>query len=160
MVVSNPLQVLRTRMVLSTGHHHTSLTTILQREGPGALFRGFSPNLIGVTHGTVQMALYDQLKQRYKIMAGREELWTREHVLLAAISKMVACFSTNPCQVVRTVMQCEPVSGEVPSVRGVVRELREKQGLRAFYRGLVPHLLHVTPNVCIIFAVYEAIMKL
>ena len=28
------------------------------------------------------------------------------------------------------------------------------------FRGLVPHLLHVTPNVCIIFAVYESVMSL
>ena len=27
-------------------------------------------------------------------------------------------------------------------------------------RGLAPHLLHVTPNVCIIFAVYESVMRL
>ena len=27
-------------------------------------------------------------------------------------------------------------------------------------RGLAPHLLHVTPNVCIIFAVYESVMSL
>ena len=66
MLVSNPLQVLRTRLVLATHHTQpsTTLATILQREGLGALFRGFSPNLIGVTHGTVQMVLYDQLKQR------------------------------------------------------------------------------------------------
>lgn len=174
MVISNPLQVLRTRMVLSSPSPSTSTSStamapastistaaaILQREGLGALFRGFSPNLIGVTHGTVQMALYDQLKHRYKAFVGREDLWTREHVLLAALSKMVACFTTYPCQVVRTVLQCDPVGGEVPSVRAVVRELWERQGLRAFYRGLTPHLLHVTPNVCIIFAVYEAVMKL
>lgn len=160
MILSNPLQVLRTRMVLSAQSCTTTATatTILQREGLGAFVRGFSPNLVGVTHGTIQISLYDHFKKRYKEVVGRDELLSREHVMLAAGSKMVACLATYPCQVVRTVMQDEP-QGQAPTARQVVRDLYSGQGLRGFYRGLAPHLLHVTPNVCIIFAVYEADRK-
>jgi len=30
--------------------------------------------------------------------------------------------------------------------------------MRGFYKGLGPYLLHVTPNVCIVFLVYERIV--
>jgi len=161
MILSNPLQVLRTRMVLSSSKSGTAATvnSILQREGLGALFRGFSPNLVGVAHGTLQFSLYDAMKRRYKMMMLKEDLVAREHLVLAAGSKMLASLATYPCQVVRTVMQDEHV-GQTPTARQVVRDIVHQQGVRGLYRGLLPHLLHVTPNVCIIFTVYEAVLKL
>jgi len=167
MALTNPLQVLRTRMVLcpqasSMGSVPLALG-IVQREGFGALFRGFSPNLIGVTHGTLQFSLYESMKTSYRARVGSEyTLGAREHVCIAAASKMFASLVTYPCQVVRTVLQNEPLApGAAPTLaRDVVRTLIKEEGIKGLYRGLVPHLLHVTPNVCIIFAVYEAVMKL
>jgi len=164
MALTNPLQVLRTRMVLcsqaSTMGSVPLALGIVQKEGWCALFRGLAPNLVGVTHGTIQFSLYEAMKARYRVYQGEEgSLRARDHILLAAWSKMVASLVTYPCQVVRTVMQ----DGEVtqrPQARQVVRQLVVEGGPKALYRGLVPHLLHVTPNVCIIFAVYEAVMGL
>ena len=34
-----------------------------------------------------------------------------------------------------------------------------KEGFGGLYRGLAPTLLHVTPNVCIVFLVYEFIVE-
>merc|ERR1719427_1235359 len=164
MALTNPLQVLRTRMVLcsqaSTMGSVPLALGIVQKEGWCALFRGLAPNLLGVTHGTLQFSLYEAMKARYRVYQGGEgSLRARDHILLAAASKMAASLVTYPCQVVRTVMQ----DGEVtqrPQARQVARQLVVEGGPRALYRGLVPHLLHVTPNVCIIFAVYEAVMGL
>lgn len=174
MALTNPLQVLRTRMVLcpqasSMGSFPLALA-IAQREGLGALFRGFSPNLIGVTHGTLQFSLYENMKIRYRAWAysslapshsSRASLGTWEHICLAAVSKMLASIVTYPCQVVRTVLQDEPsiLGARTPLARDVVKTLIREEGVKGLYRGLAPHLLHVTPNVCIIFAVYEAVMK-
>jgi len=174
MALTNPLQVLRTRMVLCP--HASSMgsvplaITIAQREGVGALFRGFSPNLIGVTHGTLQFSLYENMKIRYRTWAysslpsnpnSRTSLGTWEHICLAAVSKMLASIVTYPCQVVRTILQDEPtiLGAKSPLAREVVKTLIREEGVKGLYRGLAPHLLHVTPNVCIIFAVYEAVMK-
>merc|ERR1719427_1633212 len=166
MALTNPLQVLRTRMVLcsqasSMGSFPLALV-IVQREGFSALFRGFAPNLLGVTHGTLQFSLYEAMKARYRTYNGDASLRTREHICLAAASKMFASLVTYPCQVVRTVLQNEPLApgAAPPLARDVVRSLLKEEGIKGLYRGLVPHLLHVTPNVCIIFAVYEAVMKL
>jgi len=166
MALTNPLQVLRTRMVLcsqasSMGSFPLALV-IVQREGFSALFRGFAPNLLGVTHGTLQFSLYEAMKARYRTFNGETSLRTREHICLAAASKMVASLVTYPCQVVRTVLQEERRDPGVPTpkARQVVKDLVTQGGPRSLYRGLAPHLLHVTPNVCIIFAVYESVMSL
>ncbi len=82
-----------------------------------------------------------------------------EHIGIAAVSKMVASLFTYPCQVVRTVLQDVPQGAETRA-RDVFRSVWAGQGLRGLYRGLGPHLLHVTPNICIIFAMYEAVMNM
>lgn len=168
MALTNPLQVLRTRMVLNAqASSMGSLPlawVIVQREGPSALFRGFTPNLIGVTHGTIQFSLYELMKTNYRTRVPEDYiLGAREHICLAAVSKMLASLITFPCQVVRTVLQdAPPIPGAPkPQARDVVKGLISGgKGIKGLYRGLVPHLLHVTPNVCIIFSVYEAVMKL
>jgi len=29
------------------------------------------------------------------------------------------------------------------------------EGMRGFYKGLAAYLIHVTPNICIVFLIYE-----
>jgi hypothetical protein len=56
---------------------------------------------MGVTHGTLQFTLYEAMKTRYRERArGGEDLRTREHICLAAASKMLASLVTYPCQVI------------------------------------------------------------
>jgi len=161
MMVTNPLQVVRTRMVLSTSPCGmlALATSILHREGPAALFKGFTPNMIGVSHGTLQLVLYETLKEKYQASKlTSHNLGSFEHVGLAALSKMVASLATYPCQVVRTVLQDVPqVPGTNLRARDVASKLWQEKGTRGLYRGIIPHLMHVTPNICIIFAMYEAV---
>ena len=51
--------------------------------------------------------------------------------------------------------QC--VARSVPATRRPfdVRLSFRREGLRGYYKGLSPYLLHVTPNICIVFLVYE-----
>ncbi|CAG0923815.1 unnamed protein product [Notodromas monacha] len=37
----------------------------------------------------------------------------------------------------------------------VVYKTFREEGLRGFYKGLVPNLMHVTPNICLVFLIYE-----
>lgn len=33
------------------------------------------------------------------------------------------------------------------------------EGLRGFYKGIFPYLLHVLPNICIVFLIYENVVS-
>ena len=57
-------------MVLSQNRSNvvTSATAILHQEGFFALFKGFSPNLLAVGHGTIQIVTYELMKEKYTEM--------------------------------------------------------------------------------------------
>lgn len=40
-------------------------------------------------------------------------------------------------------------------IRSVLYFIYRYEGLRGFYKGLPAYFLHVTPNICIIFLIYE-----
>ena len=65
-------------------------------------YRGFSPALIGVTHGAVQFVAYERLKRAIQ----RRQLESdAAFFLCGALSKMVATVITYPYQVLRTRLQ-------------------------------------------------------
>ena len=57
-------------MVLSQNRSNvvTSATAILHQEVFFALFKGFSPNLLAVGHGTIQIVTYELMKEKYTEM--------------------------------------------------------------------------------------------
>ena len=64
----------------------------------------------------------------------------------------MATLISYPCQNVRARQQAGELAGTVPStLRGIVAQ----EGLQGLYKGLLPTLFHVTPNVCIVFLAYE-----
>ena len=82
----------------------------------------------------------------------------KEYLCFAALSKIVAAVVTYPYQVVRARLQDtqSAYSGAVDCVRKTWRY----EGVRGMYRGFAPALLHVVPNVCIVFPVYELMASL
>lgn len=76
-----------------------------------------------------------------------------EYLSFAAVSKLIAAGSTYPYQVVRARLQDQHRSYE--GVMDVMRQTWRYEGLRGFYKGLTPYLFHVTPNICLVFLIYE-----
>ncbi|KAJ3156980.1 hypothetical protein HDU89_002389 [Geranomyces variabilis] len=123
MVFVNPLWVIRTRIMVqsavpgeATRWHYNStwhaFSTILREEGFSALYKGFTPSLLGITHVAVQFPLYEQLKivmRQLEHKQGRyaEDLSAASILLASAGSKMVASVATYPHEVLRTRMQTQ-----------------------------------------------------
>lgn len=73
-LVTNPLSVVRARMVLSSktdtvsggkyGSVLQSIGHIAKTEGLRGFYKGMVPNLINVSHGTIQFVVYEELKAR------------------------------------------------------------------------------------------------
>ena len=76
-----------------------------------------------------------------------------EYLCFAALSKIVAAVVTYPYQVVRARLQDTQCAYE--GAVDCVRKTWRYEGIRGMYRGFAPALLHVVPNVCIVFPVYE-----
>lgn len=76
-----------------------------------------------------------------------------EYLTFAAISKLIAAGTTYPYQVVRARLQDQ--HRNYKGVTDVIRQTWRYEGIRGFYKGLTPYLVHVTPNICIVFLIYE-----
>ena len=119
-------------------------------------FQGFVPGIWGVSHGAIQFMAYEELKSsynHYKKQPIDSKLSTLEYLFCAASSKFVAAITTYPYQVVRARLQDQQSTyrGAIDCVRTTFRY----EGVKGLYKGLVPYMLHVMPNICIVFLIYE-----
>nr|XP_027196507.1 mitochondrial folate transporter/carrier-like isoform X1 [Dermatophagoides pteronyssinus] len=170
LVLTNPIWVVKTRLCLQYGGMSENavqptkryrgmvdaLAKIYRFEGIRGLYRGFVPGIFGVSHGALQFMAYEELKRYYIEHYGlrrEERLGTLAYLGCAATSKLFAAVITYPYQVVRARLQDQYANYN--GVMDVIRRTWRYESLRGFYKGLAAYLLHVTPNICIVFIIYE-----
>lgn len=185
--ITNPIWVVKTRLCLQYGTAPTTTTTssaatesvksilpeskrytgtwdalrkVYRYEGVSGLYRGFIPGLLGVSHGAIQLAAYEELKKVYlkrHNLPNDHNLGTLQYLTCAALSKLLAASITYPYQVVRARLQDQHVHYE--GVLDVVRRTWRYESYKGFYKGFRAYMLHVTPNICIVFFIYETVTK-
>ncbi|KAK1770596.1 mitochondrial folate carrier protein [Phialemonium atrogriseum] len=152
---------------------------LMREEGAWGFYRGLGVGLLGVSHGAVQFAVYEPAKRMYLARRARRRaaaaaaasgdldggvrrggrggpIANEATIGLATLSKLVAGAVTYPLQVLRSRLQnynAEERFGR--GIRGVVRQLWREEGVRGFYRGLVPGVVRVLPATWVTFLVYE-----
>lgn len=79
------------------------------------------------------------------------------HILLVcgAISSSCGQLLSYPLALVRTRLQAMTGSDKSVSMSILFRQIYDKEGLRGFYRGIVPNFMKVAPAVSISYVVYE-----
>ncbi|KIH90902.1 solute carrier family 25 (mitochondrial folate transporter), member 32 [Sporothrix brasiliensis 5110] len=166
-ILTNPLWVLKTRMLSSDRHAAGAYPSmwvgarrVLAHEGWRGFYRGLGVSLIGVSHGAVQFAVYEPLKRFVRrgpqdgpsaVKASNEST-----LVVSSLAKLVAGAVTYPYQVVRSRLQ--NYNAEARFGRGIVgvsRQIWREDGARGFYRGLVPSVVRVMPATWVTFLVYE-----
>ncbi|KAF4452671.1 putative FAD carrier protein FLX1 [Fusarium austroafricanum] len=167
--LTNPIWVLKVRMVSSDrgsqGAYPSMLAgarSILETEGIRGFYRGLGISLIGVSHGAVQFAVYEPSKRWYHARRREKHGIEREHMTmeatvgLSSLSKFVAGAVTYPYQVLRSRLQNYQADERFGrGIRGVVVRIWTEDGLRGFYRGMVPGVVRVMPATWVTFLVYE-----
>jgi solute carrier family 25 folate transporter 32 len=78
-------------------------------------------------------------------------------VVLSTVAKLVAGGVTYPLQVLRSRLQNYDAEREFGrrGLVGVVRKLWREEGVRGFYRGVMPGVVRVLPATWVTFLVYE-----
>ncbi|GAU87901.1 hypothetical protein RvY_00689 [Ramazzottius varieornatus] len=168
LIPTNPIWVVKTRMCLQYNKaldippekQYKGMIDCFRKvyvhEGIKGLYKGFVPGMFGVSHGAVQFMVYEQLKRfanRQKKAGDEAKLGTFEYLSYAAISKLVAATTTYPYQVVRARIQDQ--HKHYNGIFDVIKRTWRREKLLGFYKGLMPYLLAVTPNVCLVFLTYE-----
>lgn len=169
LIITNPMWVVKTRMCLqymspetvpSTIVHYSGMVDALKKvykyEGIKGLYKGFTPGILGVSHGALQFMAYEEMKKSYTKYYGipvNSKLGTLEYLGFAALSKLFAAGTTYPYQVVRARLQDQ--HRQYKGFLDVVFQTWRNEKFRGFYKGLTPSLLRVVPATAITFVVYE-----
>lgn len=176
-IITNPIWVLKTRMISSdrssVGAYPSMWSgakQLFHDEGVKGFYRGLGISLIGVSHGAVQFAVYEPVKRWYSarhakrraaqgsanVEIGVDRLTNEATLVISTASKLVAGAVTYPYQVIRSRLQNYDAESRFGrGITGVVGQLWREEGVRGFYRGLVPGVIRVMPATWITFLVYE-----
>ncbi|KAK4043052.1 mitochondrial carrier domain-containing protein [Parachaetomium inaequale] len=179
-IITNPIWVLKTRMLSSdrsaAGAYPSmwaGAVRLLREEGVWGFYRGLGVGMLAVSHGAVQFAVYDPARRMYLARrrgrlhdgaaaaadddkGGGESVSNEATVVLSTVSKLVAGAATYPLQVLRSRLQQQDAEAQFGrGVTGVVRRLWREEGVRGFYRGVMPGVVRVLPATWVTFLVYE-----
>lgn len=138
-----------------------ALIKIYKMEGVRGLYKGFVPGILGISHGALQFMAYEEMKtvyNQYRKQPLDTRLGSGEYIVFAALSKMFSAVLTYPYQVLRSRLQDQ--HRQYDGVMDVVRQIIRYEGWLAFYKGMGPCLLRVTPACAITFLVYENVITL
>lgn len=177
--ITNPLWLLRTR-ITSTDRHtaeaypnmRVGALRVYRGEGLAGFYKGLGTSLIGTSHGAIQFALYEPLRNAYFSWKGKQQQQDSEAggggggrdgkmsneatLAISTASKTTAVVATFPHQVVRNRLQNQrDTSRYGAGISGVVSKMWQEGGVRPFYRGIVPGLLRTLPATWVTFIVIE-----
>ncbi len=148
-----PLDLMRARMAVSLSEkapyrsYGHAMTTIVEKEGPLALFRGLSPTLLGIIpYAGLSFGVFETLKAHYKTtdghIPGSDELPIKARLVMGAFAGLFAQTATYPLDVVRRRFQVmgSPVTGKaLPKYTGIYEcmvDIIRKEGIRGLYSGV------------------------
>ncbi len=170
-LTTNPIWVLKTRMLSSDKGSEGAYQSmwhgakqVLKTEGIGGFYKGAVISLMGNSHGAVQFAVYEPLKNIWRKYLARdqpsaqkeEKLGNTATLVISGSAKVVAGTVTYPYQVLRSRLQTyhsEERFGK--GVRGVAAKILKEEGWKGFYRGLGTNIVRVLPSTWVTFLVYE-----
>jgi solute carrier family 25 folate transporter 32 len=163
-VISNPLWVVRTRMMTdiyhgdAVGKLHTfsAIRYIYVHEGIRGLFKGLSASLLGLSHVAIQFPIYEEFKRRLAARNNDGKLSSTDLVLASAGSKFIASSITYPHEVIRSRLQDWRGVGGF-GMRQTIVSIAKREGLRGFYQGYFVNLARVLPACVSTFVSYEFI---
>ncbi|KAF8959612.1 mitochondrial carrier protein RIM2 [Flammula alnicola] len=165
---TNPIWVVKTRLQLAQGDKKVlggswlCIKKIMKEEGIKGFYKGLSASYLGVTEGTIQWVLYENLKSLNEAVEGQGAVAQWAGMLgSAGTAKFVASLITYPHEVLRTRLRQPSVNG-VLKYTGLVQTLRlviAEEGARTLYSGLSAHLMRVVPNAAVMYSIYEGLIK-
>lgn len=155
-----PLEVVRTRLMVTSGQPGRMMSTLqhLHQAGLSKTYRGIGPAMaVTVPSLSVSFGLYEFLQERtahYQSGAAGKFANTFVAGGAAGISGSVVTF---PADVIRRRIQVMGMDASLPQ-RGAIAEVQHLwrlEGMRGFFRGIIPEVCKVFPTMAITFVTYE-----
>lgn len=166
-ICTNPIWLIKTRMCIQRPDDPNryrnicdAVKHIYKAEGFRGFYKGMIPTLFGTSHGAIQFVTYEEMKNIYNDKYPyKEQIDTFSYILMAASSKIFASCVTYPYQVVRARLQNQRNFEYYNGVVDVIKKIYAREGLRGYYKGMVPNVIRVLPSTCLTFVVYESLSR-
>lgn len=139
-----------------------AFSKIVRDEGPGGLYRGLTPSLIGVVpYAAANYFVYDTLRKAYKKTFNKEEIGNFTTLLIGSAAAAMSSASTFPLELARKQIQAGAFSGiQYKNMLHALVSILERDGFEGLYRGLGPSCMKLVPAAGISFMCYEACKRI
>ncbi|CAG9466106.1 unnamed protein product [Pedinophyceae sp. YPF-701] len=174
------LDMVRGRLTIqeSTGEQHYrgilhAYVTIVRSEGPGALYKGWVPSVIGVVpYVGLNFAVYESLKAvllRYWELQDETQLSVVSRLACGAAAGTTGQTVAYPFDVARRRLQVSGWQGGGQLVKGQAAysgmmdcfiSMVRHEGWASLFQGLWPNYVKVVPSIAIAFVTYEKVKEL
>ena len=159
--VTHPMDVVRLRVSVDKTLRGTrdALREVWLEGGMRTLFKGYVPTILSVSPFiALNFASFDTLKQRFPAADSPLALSPTLHIL--ALGAAAGLFAQSVCYPLDTIRRRQQIKGKhYNGTLDAIVKIGRGEGVRGFYRGMVPNAVKVVPSNAIRFVVYEAIKR-
>jgi len=166
-LVVYPLEITKTRLALAPLGIYTGIIDCIKKtyrnEGSLGLYKGLQASIIGVMpYAAIDLAIYNTLRDRY-IQKNRKD--PRPIILLGcgAFSSICGQIVSYPFAVIRTRLQSQGMPGmkglKYEGLRDCAKKIEKHEGIKGFYKGLIPNFMKTVPAISISYVVFENVKK-
>lgn len=120
-----------------------TLLSLLQKEGPQALFAGVVPALVLVINPILQYTLFEQMKNAVE---KKRRVTPGVAFFLGALGKLFATSVTYPYITVKSQMHVQSGSGKKEGVTEALRRVVREEGYAGLYKGKFLFLVEKVKN--------------
>ncbi|XP_068183478.1 mitochondrial adenyl nucleotide antiporter SLC25A24-like isoform X2 [Antennarius striatus] len=139
------------------GNVRSSFQYMVREGGLPALWRGNGVNVLKIAPETaIKFTAYDQIK---KVMRGKNDqrhLRVHERFVAGSLAGATAQTVIYPMEVLKTRLTLRK-TGQYSGIADCAKQILQREGITAFYKGYLPNMLSIVPYAGIDLAVYETL---
>ncbi|KAK4167326.1 mitochondrial carrier domain-containing protein [Cladorrhinum sp. PSN259] len=133
-----------------------TLLSLLQKEGPQALFAGVVPALVLVINPILQYTLFEQMKNA---LEKKRRITPAVAFFLGALGKLFATSVTYPYITVKSQMHVQSGTGKKEGVTEALKRVVREEGYAGLYRGIGPKVTQSVVTAACLFAFKDVLYK-
>lgn len=130
---------------------------MVKEGGPRSLWRGNGINVLKIAPETaIKFTAYEQIK---RLMCGNKDAKTlrvHERFLAGSLAGATAQTAVYPMEVLKTRLTLRK-TGQYSGMLDCAKQILQREGVTAFYKGYLPNVLGIVPYAGIDLAVYETL---
>lgn len=140
-----------------TGNVLRGFQYMLKEGGVVSLWRGNGMNVLKIAPETaIKFTAYEQIKSLIRGHNQTRNLRIYERFLAGSLAGATAQTAIYPMEVLKTRLTLRK-TGQFSGMADCAKQMLQKEGVSAFYKGYVPNLLAIVPYAGIDLAVYETL---